>query len=290
MSAAVLAAVDGQHVAYVVLAVVVGLTIASFTCVIIDRMPVPFDEPNEFGELYGTRPWREVVGGHSRCSSCGTPVRPIENIPVFGWLALRGKCRTCGERIPGFHPVVEALIPLIGLLAYWQLGWVWLLLPLFWLIPTGVAVTVIDLRTMIVPTRLIWPAFFVSVPLCVIAAIGADEPRALVSACIGLATLAGPLMAIWFVMPSGIGFGDVRLTTLLGFNVGLAAGFVDSASIVGPVILCLITLTLGSLLGIVVGVALRVGFGRPMPFGPTLVAAALFSMILAPQILDPFLN
>ncbi len=83
------------------------VAIGSFTCVVIDRLPLALDEPNEFGELWDTRPWREVFGGRSRCSSCGAEVTAADNIPVVSWLVLRGRCRGCGERIPAFHPVVE---------------------------------------------------------------------------------------------------------------------------------------------------------------------------------------
>ena len=73
--------------------ILIAFVIGSFTNVIIDRLPLELDEPNEFGELYDTRPWAEVLGGRSRCSSCGEPVRPSDNIPVVSWILLRGRCR-----------------------------------------------------------------------------------------------------------------------------------------------------------------------------------------------------
>jgi leader peptidase (prepilin peptidase)/N-methyltransferase len=260
--------------------------VGSFTCVIIDRLPLELDEPNKYGELWDTRPWGQVFGGTSRCSSCGAAVRARDNIPVLGWLLLRGKCRDCGERIPGFHPVVELVCPLLFLFFVWQLGASWPLLPALWLVPVGVAISAIDLRTLIVPTRIIWPAFFVSVALCVVVAGIEGEWAWLLSGLVGIAVLAGPLFVIWFVRPQGMGFGDVRLSVLLGWNVGFFAG----TPIVGSVLLAVICMALSALVGIVYGVvAMGVrGRGAKVPFGPALVAAALFCIAMAGPVLEPF--
>lgn len=261
------------------------LAIGSFACVIIDRLPVQLTEPNEFGDEWDTRPWGEVLGGHSRCSSCGAQVRPIDNIPVVSWLVLRGRCRACGAAIPAFHPVVEALCPLLFLGAVWALGADWRLLPVLWLIPVGVAISVIDLRTLIVPTRLVWPATVVSVALSVVAAAVSVEWGWLLGGAAGVAALAGPLFAIWFVMPSGMGFGDVRLAVLLGWTVGVAAGAPLDAAV-----LVLICIALAAIVGLVVGLVVLGARGRKakVPFGPALVVAAFFCIALSSQILEPF--
>lgn len=260
--------------------------IGSFTCVIIDRLPVHLDEPNGYGEMWDTRPWGEVFGGHSRCSSCGTPVRPVDNIPVLSWVLLRGKCRECGERIPSFHPIVELLSPLLFLGAVWTVGWGWTILPALWLIPVGVAISVIDLRTLIVPTRLVWPSLAVAVALSVLAAGAEAQWGRLLSAAVGLAVLAGPLFLIWFIMPKGMGFGDVRLATLLGWTVGFYSGTRATAAVV----LLLVCLTLASFAGLVIGFVAIGARGRKakVPFGPALVIAAYFCIALAPEILEPF--
>jgi len=273
----------------VVSIVLFGLVIGSFLCVIIDRLPVPLDEPSPTGDLWDTRPWPEVLGGTSRCSSCGAGVRPRDNIPVLGWLLLRGRCRDCGERIPAFHPFVELAVPLLALLACGVLDLGWPVAIAWWLVVLGVPIAVIDLRTMIVPTRLVWPAFFGGVVLTVVIALAEGRPLALVSALVGTLTLAGPLFVLWYVLPSHLGFGDVRLCTFLGWMVGFASTWVDDQLMVA-VLAAVITMTLGSLGGIVLGVALRAGFGVRLPFGPTLVAGAFVTVVWAQPILEPFLG
>ncbi len=270
-----------------ILATFFGLAVGSFTCVVIDRLPLALDEPNEYGDLWDTRPWNEVLGGRSRCSSCGTPVKNIENIPVFAWLVLRGKCRTCGASIGAFHLLVEAGVPILGWVVFAQLGAHWTTLPVLLLIPVGLAVMVIDARTLIVPTRVIWPSFFVSVALCVGVALGLGHARWLIGGLIGIATLAGPLALLWFAMPKAMGFGDVRLTTLLGWTVGFMGAMATDRPVL-LAILSLIVMILASVGGIILGVVTKVGFGRQMPFGPSLVLAALAVSTYTDWFLSPF--
>lgn len=260
--------------------------IGSFVCVVIDRLPLPLDEPNQYGEVWDTRPWGEVLGGTSRCSSCGIAVRPHQNIPVLSWGLLRGQCRSCGDRIPVYHPIVELSAPLLFLLSIWAIGLDWKILLALWLIPVGLAVAIIDLHTFMVPTRIVWPAFFVSVGLAILVAGVEGHWRWLLSALIGTAVVAGPLFVIWFAFPRGMGFGDVRLATLVGFNVGFFAG----DQLIGAAMVGVICLALSSFVGIIVGFAAIGARGRKakVPFGPPLLVSGYLCMLLAPQILSPF--
>ena len=275
---------SGTELTLVIFGVLGFLAVGSFTSVVIDRLPVALDEPNEHGELWDSRPWPEVFGGRSRCSQCGTDVRPTDNIPVVSWLVLRGRCRECGTHIPVFHPLVELSVPLLFLGALWALGVDWSLLPALWLIPVGVAVAVIDLRILIVPTRIVWPAFLVSVLLCVVAAGIQGDWNWLLSALVGMAALAGPLFVVWFIVPHGMGFGDVRLATLLGFNIG----FYAQGALWGSAFLSMLCLAGSAVLGILMGViALGArGRGAKVPFGPALVAGAFLCIAFAEPILD----
>lgn len=279
MSAAELAAVIFGALAFA--------AIGSFTCVVIDRLPLQLTEENRFGELWDTRRWPEVLGGTSRCSSCGVAISPARNIPLLSFVVLRGRCASCGERIPGFHPWVELAAPVLFLLAVWSIGFDWMLAPVLWLIPVGLAIAVIDLRTLIVPTRIVWPAFSVSVAITVAVAALEGDWDLLLSALVGLATFAGPLFLLWFAIPSSMGFGDVRLTVLLGWNLGFYAG---GANLVAPVILVLICLTLASIVGLVLGIVVLGLRGRKakVPFGPALIVSAFVCILLADQILEPF--
>lgn len=270
----------------VVFGAIAFFALGSFTCVVIDRLPRRLDEENKFGELWDTNTWSHVLGGSSRCSSCGEPIRVYDNIPVIAWLLLRGKCRGCGQPIPAFHLLVELAAPVLFLLSVWALGADWRLLMVGWLIPVGLAISVIDLRTFMVPTRLVWPALAVTLVLAVVVAAIEDEWMWLASGVIGIIVLAGPLFAIWWMMPRGMGFGDVRLATLVGFNVGFFAG----TNLAHAAFLTVIALALASTLGLVLGLAAMGARGRKakVPFGPTIMLGGYMCMLFAAQILEPF--
>lgn len=275
---------SSAEILVLVLGTLVFLAIGSFTCVVIDRLPVALDEPNQFGELWDSRPWGEVLGGRSRCSSCGSEVGAINNIPLVSWLLLRGRCKTCGESIPAFHPLVELTVPALYVVAFLVLGFEWTLIPVLWLIPVGVAVAVIDLRTLIVPTRIVWPALFIMVGLSVVAVAPASEWDWLLSGLVGLAVFAGPLFVLWFAMPRGMGFGDVRLATLLGF----ALGFYAQGSLVGALFMAVLCMGASAGLGILLGLVALGARGRKakVPFGPAMVAGTFICIGLSQPILD----
>ena len=95
----------------VVVCLVLGLVIGSFLNVVAWRVPR--------GE--------SINHPGSHCPVCETPLRPIDNIPVISWLALRGRCRYCGTAISARYPLVEvACAVLFGAVAA-VVGWSWLL-------------------------------------------------------------------------------------------------------------------------------------------------------------------
>lgn len=296
-----------QTAVVAVFGVLVLSAIGSFMCVIIDRLPRSLDEPNEYGERWDTNSWSHVFGGTSRCSSCGAPVRARDNIPVLSWFLLRGRCHSCGERIPAFHPLVEASVPAMSAAIVWVNGWSWYLVPYVVLVPVAIAIAVIDWRTLMVPTRLVWPGFALVLVASVGASLAEGDPGALVGGLVGIAVLSGPLFALWWIQPTGIGFGDVRLTVLLGWTVGFAA-MASGGPWTSSLLLGLLVMVAASLLGLVAGLATvgrplpstlqfleeqgskRTPFRkRPVPFGPPLVVAALLALVLVEPFVEPLL-
>ena len=87
-----IAGFPGPEIAVIALAFACGATFGSFINVIVHRLP------------RGESP----VRGRSRCPACRKNIRPYDNVPVLGWLLLRGRCRDCGTAIPARYPLVEA--------------------------------------------------------------------------------------------------------------------------------------------------------------------------------------
>ncbi|WP_197993679.1 prepilin peptidase [Gimesia chilikensis] len=79
-----------------------GSVIGSFLNVVIYRMPLGLN----------------ISKPKSRCPFCETPIRTRDNLPILGWLLLRGKCRDCQAPIPARYPIVEALVGVVFLLLY----------------------------------------------------------------------------------------------------------------------------------------------------------------------------
>ncbi|HUI50214.1 MAG TPA: prepilin peptidase, partial [Terriglobales bacterium] len=83
-----------------------GIAIGSFLNVCITRIPEG----------------HSIVSPGSRCPRCLAPIKPYDNIPVLGWILLRGKCRNCGLPISPMYPIIEFLTGAIFVLAYYKFG------------------------------------------------------------------------------------------------------------------------------------------------------------------------
>ena len=99
-------------------------------------------------------------------------------------------------------------------------GWHWELLFLVYLVPVGVALAVVDWRTRLLPTRLIAPSYAVVIALVVVAAVLSGDRDDLVRAGLGLVRLRRAVLRGVVVYPPAMGYGDVRLSGLLGIALG----------------------------------------------------------------------
>ena len=123
-----------------------GLAFGSFANVLIHRLPM--EDPAQ----------RNVVTQPSHCPSCQARIRPWHNLPLVGWLILRGKCADCGWRIPGRYPLVE----LLGGLLFAASPWLFPFGTLIWFkgLVCGYALLVLfftDLTEMILPDAIQFP-------------------------------------------------------------------------------------------------------------------------------------
>jgi leader peptidase (prepilin peptidase)/N-methyltransferase len=244
-----------------------GLIVGSFLNVLILRYP------------------ERGVGGRSACMSCGKQIRWYDNIPVFSWLVLRGRCRDCHAHISIQYPLVEALTAILFAL----IGASTLALPaqIAACIITAllIAIAVYDFRHTVIPDP--WVYTFALVALFSQLLFG-PHPDALTF--LSGAIVAAPLFALWlYSRGAWMGFGDVKLAVgmgwLLGAVYGVAALFL--AFVVGAFVgVGLIAFTHTS-------AAAKAGQGFTMkseiPFGPFLVASTFIVWLLLIYQLDPLL-
>jgi leader peptidase (prepilin peptidase) / N-methyltransferase len=158
-----------------------------------------------------------------------------------------------------------------------SLGWVWALPWLLVLCPVGVALAVIDWRTHLLPTKVIAPLYGVVLLLIVVAALAVREPAVLVAAVIGWAIYGLFFFTLWFFSRGSMGYGDVRLSGVLGLALG-ATGL--EYFIVG--------MTGGALLGAVASVVTWTVKGRKAEFayGPYMLLGVLVAVTVGPVYAD----
>lgn len=240
-----------------------GAAVGSFLNVVIYRLPAGLS----------------LVHPPSRCPQCLAPLRPRDNVPVLGWLWLRGRCRYCKAPIPSRYPLVEAVTGFLFVIIFWtfHLSWQTAGYCLFasWL----VALALIDWDTKTLPNPLTQSGLVVGLVFQAILGVSLTShwSGAIAQLMVGI---AGAVVGLWLLdlialvgsMAFGqtaMGAGDAKLAAMMGAWLGwqglLLAGFL--ACFVGAV---------------VGGGAIALGWlGRrePMPFGPFLALGALITVL-----------
>lgn len=237
-----------------------GLLLGSFLTVVAHRVPR--------GE--------SVVGGRSRCPGCGAQIAAYDNVPVFSWLALRGRARCCGAAISPRYPLTELVTA--GLYAATALAFhddaTELALALVF-VTMLVAITLTDLERRIIPNKILLVAAVLGVA---IAAVG--DPGSLPERAIAAAAAGGLLLAAALAYPRGMGLGDVKLAATMGLFLGRD---------VAPAIL--VALVAGSLVGLAMiarhGAAAR---KSAIPFGPFLALGGLVGLFAGEEMVDWYLG
>lgn len=217
-----------------------------------------------------------LVKPASHCPGCGTPVKPYDNIPVLSWLLLRGRCRSCGERISVRYPLVEALTGslCVGVvLTHSSAAGIALGLALVLLVVPAAA---IDLEHRIIPNLITGPGALLALALG-LALDPSGEPTRLIAG----AGAGGFLLLAVLAYPGGMGMGDVKLAGMIGLFLGTA---------VVPAMF--VALLAGSLLGaaIILRKGARAGRKTAVPFGPFLALGALVGVFAGNAMVDVYVN
>lgn len=225
-----------------------GLAIGSFLNVCIYRLPR--------GESVVTPP--------SRCPSCGHRLRWFDNVPVLGWLLLRGRCRSCRAAISPMYPLVESATAGLFVLQLWQVGWQPLLPIRLLFVAAMIVLFMIDLQHRILPNVITLPGILVGLVACLFFEPGWR------SSLIGVAAGGGVLWVIgeaYFRLrgEEGMGFGDVKMLAMIGAFLGWQ--------------LMLVTLLLASFAGSLIGGAMivvdRGNMKYALPLGSFLALGAI---------------
>lgn len=202
-----------------------------------------------------------IVSPRSRCPRCETPIKSYDNVPVFGWLWLRGQCRSCGLPISPMYPLVEFATGCMFVVCYLEYGLT--LATLKWLVFTCliIVLTITDLRVRLLPDLVNWPGFVIG--LCFSAFVPPPDtvntywltvilfrrilPLPVLGLIDGLLGAAFGSFLLWGIAKlyklwrgrEGMGMGDVKMMAMVGAFLGLRGTF--------------FTILFGTLLGSIVG-------------------------------------
>jgi leader peptidase (prepilin peptidase)/N-methyltransferase len=275
--------------AFAALAALFGLAIGSFLNVVIYRLPLMLERQwrAQCAELTGptATPPREALSlwrPRSRCPSCSAQIRAIHNIPVFSYLALRGRCASCGARISLRYPLVELATAVASATVAWHFGFGWqaaFALLFSWYL---IALTVIDLDRQLLPDILTLPLLWIGLLISLWPAAGTSSPSdSLIGAAAGYLVLWSVFQVFRLVTgKEGMGYGDFKLLAAIGAWLGWQ---------MLPLVL-LLSAVVGAAVGIALIVFRRHGRNVPIPFGPYLAGAGWIGILWGPLMTGHYLG
>jgi leader peptidase (prepilin peptidase)/N-methyltransferase len=259
-----------------------GANVGSFLNVVAHRVPLGLS----------------VVRPRSRCPTCRTPVRAVDNLPVLSWILLRGRCRGCKGAISVRYPAVEAMVGVLAAYAVYALA-ICSNAPIddlspwfhagavFFVAATMTAAALIDVDHRILPDSITIPGMWLApvlvalVPELTLGAgraapawLPADWPirlNASIVSVVGIATGAGIVWSLGVVGSKAfgkeaMGFGDVKYLGMIGGCVGPA----------GAVLALVVAAFVGSVVGLVRVLVTR---DRYIPFGPFLAVGGYVALV-----------
>ena len=266
---------------------VLGAVIGSFLNVVILRLPAMMQQTwrsdcEVFLEIEPSEKTEPLTLSKlaSHCPSCKTPIKPWHNIPIVSWLALRGKCNSCGTGISGRYPLVELATALLSLAVATQFEFgaaLGLALIATWAL---IALTVIDADHQLLPDDITLPLLWLGL---IANALGVftDLESAIWGAVFGYGSLWSVYWAFKLTTgKEGMGYGDFKLLAALGAWLGWQAL---------PMIILMSSLV-GAIIGLAMMALAKLGRGQPMPFGPYLAIAGWLSLVFGDTIqgLSPY--
>lgn len=248
-----------------------GAMIGSFLNVVVYRLPAGLS----------------LLFPASRCPHCLTPLKPTENLPILGWLWLKGRCRHCKRPIALRYPLVEAATGFLFLLAFWNFGWSGHTLSSWIFFSWLLVLSLIDLDTMLLPNSLTRSGLVLGVVVQGGLGLWPFQPNGLAQALIQ--SLLGAVLGLWLfdlinlvgsiaLGQQAMGGGDAKLMAMIGAWLGWKLMLVSA----------FLACALGAVMG---GGAIALGLldrRQPVPFGPFLALGAFLATLIGEKLLQAY--
>ena len=241
-----------------------GLIIGSFLNVCIYRIPR--------GE--------SIAWPGSHCPACSHDLKWYDNIPLFSYLMLRGKCRYCKTTISPQYPLVESLNAFAYIIIYLKFGFEVDFIFYSLMSSVLVAIIFIDLKEMIIPDSLVLSVLVMSIIHKAVNYFLYGISPELIWSILGLLLAGGLFLAIVIVSGGGMGGGDVTLIGALGFVLGVK--FI--------VLNIFLSFMLGAIISIFLLAAKIKTRKDPIPFGPFIVLGFFITVLWGRDIINWYIN
>jgi len=281
-----------QPVTFIITALILGLLIGSFLNVVIYRLPVmmnrewqqqchellyPDDATTDTEKKTDTF---NLNTPRSRCPKCNHKITALENIPIFSYLFLKGKCSSCSEPISPRYALIELLTGILTAVVAWHFGFSWQAGAVMLLTWALIAMSFIDIDHQLLPDNITLPWLWLGLLLSLFP-LFVDTHTSLIGAAAGYLSLWSIFWLFKLLTgKEGMGYGDFKLLALLGAWMGWQ--------------LLPVVILLSSVVGAVIGIAMIIILGRdkniPIPFGPYLAAAGWIAMLWGNDITEAYLS
>jgi leader peptidase (prepilin peptidase)/N-methyltransferase len=269
-----------------------GLLVGSFLNVVAHRLPLMLERQwqREAAQLQGQEPAAlaryDLIQPRSACPACQAPIAARHNIPVLGWLWLKGRCHQCKAPISVRYPLVELFTGLASAAVAWRFGYdmaTVLALLFTWAL---IALSCIDLDTHLLPDDITLPLLWLGLasaawlPTALPGALPVDLSSAVIGAIVGYLSLWSVYHLFRLITgKEGMGHGDFKLLAALGAWLGW--------QMLVPIIL--MSAGVGALVGITLILLGRQQRDTPLPFGPFLAAAGWLMLLCGHELVDRYL-
>ena len=273
---------DLRFLLYFLIVLFSGLSIGSFLNVVIYRLPIMLEKAwrkeaeaflaagDEAGDQYGETEQQDAFNlavPPSACPACHARIRPWQNIPLFSYLFLRGRCANCKTTISVRYPLVELVTGIASVLLLLQFGWSVQLAAMLLLTYIGIALIGIDYDHQLLPDNLTLPLLWLGLLV--------NTQQMFVPLAEAVWGAVAGYLFLWAVFwlfklvtgKEGMGYGDFKLMAAFGAWFGWQ---------LLPNIVLLSSLT-GAVLGSAMIVSKLHEAQKPIPFGPFIVIAAWLS-------------
>ena len=235
-------------------ALIIGLAVGSFLNVIIYRLP------NN----------KSIVKPRSKCTKCDSQIAWYDNIPVLSYIALLGKCRKCKNPISIRYPLIEFICGMMTLMLLNIYGPSFEFIVMILISYMLIAITFIDVDYFIIPNEFIIFGFIISI----ISHSFKLLPITLVQGFYGSLTYGGILfimgaMGTFIFKKEALGFGDIKLGLILGSFLGIELSLLA----------LFFSFIFGGIMSIILLIAKEVNDDHMIPFGPSIAAATLLTIL-----------